>query len=671
MATRNALYCALGGVLLAIVLLAFQAVTVERRTHAAEAAAPVCTGNLLCLDQGWSDSERWWWYEVSQGSRLIPARWLQALEDPSRPFEKPEPFLSTRNLERWGYITLPSYKDAYGLPLGFVIDEDKSERADIMCDSFPESCKGLLMRQKWVGMTCAACHTNIIEFGGKGVLVEGAPTLADFQTFLDDLHAALDAVLQNEARFNRFASATLDDASQDAARRQLRAQLAEQIAWERKLARANQSRVRYGHARLDAQGYILNKVTATTRVADEGPAVPAEAPASYPTIWNASQLAQIQWNGIAQNYRSDPAAQYQTDMGALIRNTSEVIGVFAHIETDKRQAAEGYPSSIRFENLVEMENLLARLKSPRWPEDVLGPIDREKAERGKALFEKAECASCHVPLAWDDVTSKVKTHMVPLADIRTDGALVCNTFFHRSKAGHFAGQKVYFHMKKVPLSIAEEDFTRNMLTNTILGAMRNDPVIGGVFNIPEPPASTDSPPPAPPAQPAAGAAPTPPAGGALSPAATPASAPASSAMAPSANEPAKTLAQKCLETKHGLLAYKARPLNGIWTSAPYLHNGSVPTLYDLFLPSKSVLAGTQGAGAQAQTRPDVFGVGSRQFDAKKVGFISDPAVSPTIFRVTDEKTGEPLPGNSNAGHPFGTTLTEAERYDLIEYLKTF
>jgi hypothetical protein len=62
-----------------------------------------------------------------------------------------------------------------------------------------------------------------------------------------------------------------------------------------------------------------------------------------------------------------------------------------------------------------------------------------------------------------------------------------------------------------------------------------------------------------------------------------------------------------------LLGYKARPLDGIWATAPYLHNGSVPTLYHLLLPPAE--------------RPKSFWLGSRDYDAEKVGYVweSKPA----------------------------------------------
>ena len=95
--------------------------------------------------------------------------------------------------------------------------------------------------------------------------------------------------------------------------------------------------------------------------------------------------------------------------------------------------------------------------------------------------------------------------------------------------------------------------------------------------------------------------------------------------------------------------YKARPLDGIWSSAPYLHNGSVPTLHDLLLPPEQ--------------RPDAFHVGGREFDAERVGLESGPGENRSRFDTRE-------PGNDNGGHEYGTTLSQDQRMDLIEFLKT-
>lgn len=96
--------------------------------------------------------------------------------------------------------------------------------------------------------------------------------------------------------------------------------------------------------------------------------------------------------------------------------------------------------------------------------------------------------------------------------------------------------------------------------------------------------------------------------------------------------------------------YVARPLIAVWASAPYLHNNSVPTLDDLLKPPAA--------------RPPKFFVGSAEYDRARVGFI--PENRPGSWEFDTSK-----PGNSNGGHVWGTTLSDAERKSLIEYLKTF
>jgi len=99
------------------------------------------------------------------------------------------------------------------------------------------------------------------------------------------------------------------------------------------------------------------------------------------------------------------------------------------------------------------------------------------------------------------------------------------------------------------------------------------------------------------------------------------------------------------------LSYPARSLAGAWSTAPYLHNDSVPTLYDLLLP--------------VAQRPARFYTGSREFDPQRVGYLSDTGAPGALFEFDTA-----LPGNSNAGHVYGGELSDAERWDLVEYLKT-
>jgi hypothetical protein len=98
--------------------------------------------------------------------------------------------------------------------------------------------------------------------------------------------------------------------------------------------------------------------------------------------------------------------------------------------------------------------------------------------------------------------------------------------------------------------------------------------------------------------------------------------------------------------------YTAVPLDGIWLTAPYLHNGSVPTLADLLEP--------------VEQRPMQFWRGLDLFDAVKVGWVSDSDDARRIGSQLDVSR----PGNSNAGHTYGTTLSAEDKQALVEYMKT-
>lgn len=604
---------------------------------------------VIAIDQGWSDQEKSWWYTASQGSRLLPLEWMLALETEGSTAEAPEKFMSPENIERLGYLpNPPSADNPLGLPVGFVIDHDKTRSADLMCDTFPATCDALTMRKPWIGLNCSACHTNEIEFSGKRFRVEGAATLADFQELEESLLRALKLTLSDRAKFDRFARAVLKSDLTVESRAELDVQVEEQIAWQQLLEDKNKADVRYGRGRLDAQGHILNKVALITRQPEQIDTIRADAPASYPFIWNTSQQGKIQWNGIANNILKINILGRETDVGALVRNTSEVVGVFAHIETDRGKAWRGYDSSVRLESMIGLERLLARLKSPRWPEDILPAIDWEKAARGEQHFESFKCASCHEPLAWDDLASPAKEKMDPIGEQQTDIFLACNTFLHASKSGNQAGQKIFAFTGE---RIGEIEFTRNLLVNTVVGAVvgKLDELAGGAFTDVFPSGR-------------AGDAGTESSGIDFLPGVS--------------DEIKKDQARQCLTAEHELLAYKARPLNGIWATAPYLHNGSVPTLYDLLLPAKvrNVWEGTALPPEPAgPTRPEVFAVGSRQFDPARVGFVTtqDAGDDHFVFRVRDELSGEPIPGNYNSGHDYGTdALSEEERMELVEYLKT-
>jgi len=97
----------------------------------------------------------------------------------------------------------------------------------------------------------------------------------------------------------------------------------------------------------------------------------------------------------------------------------------------------------------------------------------------------------------------------------------------------------------------------------------------------------------------------------------------------------------------------AKPLWGIWATAPYLHNGSVLDMKELL--------------TKPELRLTAFHVGSIKYDSINMGFKNEQ----TSFSVLFETNCSNCLGNSNLGHDYGTNLTEEEKFQLIEFLKIY
>lgn len=586
------------------------------------------------LGQGWSQADRNLWYEQTQGSRLLPYRWALALEVANGT----QRFFSDQTMVGFGY--LPAETTSLSkLPLGFAIDKQKD---DGFLNSGFKWYAGQGGSEPWVGMNCAACHTAELDVAGKRIRVDGGPTVADFQSMIYGLDAALHATYDQADKFERFANNVLpsqsDPARRAADRAKLRLALTQLIAWQDKVALGNRGGMpapqepRFGRGRLDAFGHIFNKVALFVAAPDQI-LNPSTAPTSYPFLWNTSQSDKIQWNGIASNQTIKPIpGGHAFDYGALGRNSGEVTGVFGDIVLRRDAGLVGFRSSVRVQHLSELERLLARLRPPRWPEE-LGPIDAGQgtpAARGRDLFEQ-NCASCHTHLAANDVTTKFAAKMslfranvpnnIPPG---TDPWMACNAFTYQIKTGVLEGTKRDLISGAL---LGPIEPTARVLETVVKGELAGQKrelikaALKAIFN------SAPAPRPIPP-------------GAFIDP----------------DLERARRL-QICMTTDSEILGYKARPLTGIWATAPYLHNGSVPTLYDLLLPPSN--------------RPRVFFVGTRRFDPAKVGYVTAQGADNPFRFVTHDTQNKPIPGNSNDGHDYGNaSLTEKDRWALVEYLKT-
>ena len=599
-------------------------------------AASAVAETVVPVDQGWSAADKKTWYTLTQGSRLIPEAWLKALEQPGPAASPPKLFLDRAHIEQYRY--LPS--DVPGeLPIGFARDvqNDSGFSTTRLRWKNPQSNS-----EPWVGFTCSACHTAELTFNDKRMRIDGGPTLADFQGFMAALNIALSETRSDPDKSMRFARAVLGPAQANSAQRRdiLDGELKKLLDWQLKVETANKTPLAYGYSRLDAFGNIFNKVLLRVE-ADPQLRNPSDAPVSYPFLWNIHQHNKVQWNGIAPNGPRVGAL----DVGALGRNVGEVIGVFADVKfLPPGPAVFGYPSSANIPNLSRLEQQIARLKPPVWP-DALPPIDAAKWEAGKTLFEK-NCASCHQVLERGDLKTNFEVEMTPLAGakrIGTDPWMACNAYTYQARSGDLRNTPKRFFLPSISLN-AETEELATLLGTGVIGSIwrKADDVLKASqlkpkdvenliknmkpFEFKKGTEVFDT---------------------------------IISQWFPEVQDTAKKARLKrCFDEASELLAYKGRPLNGIWATPPFLHNGSVPTLYDLLLAPEK--------------RPAKFSLGTREFDPEKVGYVTDgsrfetaqtKAANTFVFDTT-------IDGNLNAGHDYGNAaMTDPDRMALIEYMK--
>jgi hypothetical protein len=293
-------------------------------------------------------------------------------------------------------------------------------------------------------------------------------------------------------------------------------------------------------------------------------------------------------------------------------------------------------NSVKFDGLQTLEEKIAALRPPPWPRDLFG-LDESLAARGKPLFE-AHCSSCHAVQASVDVPGAWRTPVLPVG---TDPKMVLNST-RMSDAGLLDG--ALMPPPAIGARIGNPAKAGDLLANTVVGTLLAEAVLSppgqmarsGVFralrkdfaeNLPGEHFDT-----------------------LLDP-----------KLSVAAKREAMIKIRAFITARLSNMfnpppavagaAYESRVLNGIWATAPYLHNGSVPNLWELLKPAKE--------------RRTTFMVGSRVFDPRNVGYDADQ--SP--FR-NGRFVAEPANGNGNGGHEYGTKLTEDERWAIIEYLKT-
>ena len=147
--------------------------------------------------QGWSGGQRTAWYWGTQGSRLMPQTWFEALEQPGGA----APFADMAYLASFGFLD-PAEGRAGARPIGFATDRQDDHAFKVTGLRWYEGQAGDKSHaEPWIGLNCAACHTARMTYGGVTTTVDGAPNLLDFQSFIEALDASLAATRTDPARW--------------------------------------------------------------------------------------------------------------------------------------------------------------------------------------------------------------------------------------------------------------------------------------------------------------------------------------------------------------------------------------------------------------------------------------------------------------------------------------
>jgi len=569
------------------------------------------------LEQNWKPGMREAFYRTAQGSHIMPLKFALALEQSN----KEEKFFTSKNLSKYGYIPQKVNKNTnpYGLPIGFTIDG----RVSFSLTSDKQESDPTEVGDKQLGINCAACHTANLRYKNKIIRIDGGQGFTNFQNFVADMDSAIIATSSDKEKMNRLISKVLNRKDNSKNEMELREKIKNEfkkLIQERKeWIKLNASHFQAGPSRVDAFSIIFNQVIARDLGIFENRREPVN-PVSYPVIWDGPHHDFVQWNGLASNHPSNG--------GPLARNSGEVLGVFGRVDLSKTtKFLNGYCSTVRRDGLIAMEDWLRELNSPKWPEHIFlekeSEAERQIRQNKISLGEKVyanNCISCHAVIDSTNPHRQIKAVLTPTADVGTDPQFNNNALSWTAQTGPLKGRLTRLK-KGRPLEAVEPAVT--VLKHVVAGSM-----VGTI----SPLTCTNS-------------------------------------METTAGEIIEKWFQIAKKTiseadkklpddddnesvrldalKKTLDVYKARPLNGIWSSAPFLHNGSVKNLYELLQP--------------AAKRSPKFIVGCENFDPVNVGV----DCKKNEGFVYDTK----LNGNLNTGHEYGTDINDDERWALVEYIK--
>jgi hypothetical protein len=292
-------------------------------------------------------------------------------------------------------------------------------------------------------------------------------------------------------------------------------------------------------------------------------------------------------------------------------------------------------NSANFDGLSRLEDLVRQIGPPKWP----WLVDTNLAAQGKAIFERPTdqggCTACHGITPGQVRFFQVQTWATPIQDVGTD-TREYDVITWTANTGVLQGAFIPF----VTTPLKQTDLAFNILATSVIGSIAQHLLSGGGLRV-GPVAQADRQltlPQLPPSlRDLQGAF----------------NLPANLADVLKTENPPGIPAPRPSPPARAKGSYEARVMQGIWAAAPYLHNGSVPTLAELLKP--------------AADRVKAFKIG-QSYDIVNIGLSVDQTQFNYTLTTTD--CSDRNSGNSRCGHEFGIQLSADEKKALLEYLKT-
>lgn len=548
-------------------------------------------------NNGLTESDRLNYYYQDEGIQYLPYDVLVSLKRPNKTgffnelfLERPERLGLYKNIQK---MNLP--------PIGIT----KSDNPKYL---------------PMAGINCATCHTSILTYNGKGIIIDGASGLFAIDRLIQEMVTSVVLTLVNPIEFNEFynrfqknraksgeepdfevlmktdsvlrlkeilnkssyedlcetdkklvfqyfnlideklpttlksgAYPTENDLS---SRLKMYSYLVKRVKFflsRASYSKSNENVAPTGLGRSNPWGVTKNMIAGELLGKKESE-WPKESggPINTPSIWNFDHSKWIFMGGVTNSM--------------LERNIAQGIALVTDFNW------QTFETTISISNLEKVSSFARKAKPPKWPENLFGEIDLEKAIQGKYYFEKL-CLNCHK----EDNSIETAKFEYNYVSVLTDEE------YYKSQVEDFYGK----------------DLFSEVLAPFLLEVKQKAAKKEGIIDL-------------------------------------------------SLYENGR-LPSIWRKPKYNQL--EAKPLIGVWATPPYLHNGSVSSIKELLLPENK--------------RKTFFTIGSMEYDPVNLGFNYEKLYYSSDINIGCNK----CIGNSNKGHEYGVNLSEEEKLQLIEYLK--